>query len=202
MQIYPLTLNFKDSRNYIQGPDLVNALLERFAKRRLTHLNFTVHRMVNNVIGQLYLTECLQASKTIASPHASAQLTVDDQSYWAVFLFQENKPTAPARQNYDETQVTRLCEIQENGIQLSAPYPFSFVETIVSMYKNLLKTIYPNAGKWLFTKLILKEPIPYEGTLRIVHQHNFNFKLVKADIWVDGQFLGELYFSLIRNADL
>ncbi|OGV26345.1 MAG: hypothetical protein A3F18_04075 [Legionellales bacterium RIFCSPHIGHO2_12_FULL_37_14] len=199
MKLYNVCLAFKAERTYIQGPDLFSEMCCHLNEKKLEKINFSIHRVIKNNEGKLYITDDFHQFKMLpVSFNASACVTARDKQYWIAFFFSEDIPVKPLRKSYDENTLTRLCHIDKETIRLEEKSPFLFVETIVSMYKKLLQTLYPNRGKWLFTKLVLTSYIiESPEVIFITLSQNFNFKLIKANIFVDHRFVGELYFSLM-----
>lgn len=200
MQIHNITLPFKENRTYIQGPDLFNVLMDYFPEETLTDITCTLHKLIKNNHGQMYISDSLQEFKNVAKgSSATIYLNAAGTSYWIAFMFAEEMPVNSVRLAYDENLLIRLCRIDDKKIELNEKSPYTFVETIVSMHKKLLQTLYPDAGKWLFTKLVLTNHPRAQKAITITFSHNFNFKLVKSLIRVDDQPIGEIYFSLAES---
>jgi len=197
MQINNISLSFKANRNYIHGTDLFNELLCYFPEKNLTNINYTIHKLIGNNHGQVHIAENPDEFKIlIPMSNATVCLCADGKTYWVAFLFADEIPINPSRSVYDENLLIKLCRINEKTITLSEESPFTFIETIVAMHKKLLHILYPHIEKWLFTKLMLTNYPDDKKNITISLCHNFNFKLVKSKILVDGQLIGDIYFSL------
>jgi len=200
MQIHNVSLSFKANRNYIHGTDLFNELLSYFTEKNLTNINYTIHKLIENNHGHIYIADTAEEFKYLLPiSNATIRLCADEKMHWVAFLFADEPPINSIRYMYDENNLIKLCRFGEKTIVLHEGSPFTFIETIVAMHKQLLQTLHPNAGKWLFTKLILTS-YPVSGkTISISYRHNFNFKLVKSSILIDGELMGEIYFSLLAE---
>lgn len=197
MQTHNFILPFKGNRTYIQGPDIFNEMVKYFINNKVTDCHFTIHKMSMNNEGTVYFTTSLEEFKTITQPpHATGSLNVDGKKYWAAVLFKDEQLENTVRVPYDEQLLIEKCHLSEESILLRERSPYTFIETIVSMQKKLLHTLYPHKNKWLFTKLFLTESITDYKNITISFRKNFNFKLVKSDIFINDALVGEVYFSL------
>lgn len=198
MQIHNFILPFKGNRNYIHGTDIFNEMIKLFINKKLTDFQFTIHKMSMNNKGAIYFTTSLEEFKSITQPlHITASLDVDSKKYWIAFLFEEEQLEKTDRIPYDEQALIEKCHVSEERISLREISPYTFIETIVCMQKKLLQTLFPNKDKWLFTKIILTEYTANYKNVAILFRKNFNFKLVKSDIFINDTLAGEIYFSLV-----
>ena len=113
------------------------------------------------------------------------------------YIVEENR-IIKCRRPYNEEDLYKLLYFDRNKIKLSQGSPFSFIETIVAMTKNLHYTNFPTRGKWLFTRLDLVQ-IPYKeinNGLCIELIQNLNNSLTKSEITCDNALIGSIYFSL------
>lgn len=203
MQTHKFSLSFKENRNYIQGPDIFNEMLRHFTDKELTEIDFSIHRLSLNHQGHIFFTRDLDEFKSQAHlGHATASLSANTQKYWISFFFEKEPSQNVVYQPYDESILITQCSISEQNIFLKEESPYSFAETIVSMHKKLLQTIFPNKGKWLFTKLKLINYSTNNPNIMISFKRNFNFKLVQSDILINNQLAGEIYFSLKQEEQI
>lgn len=127
--------------------------------------------------------------------HAIASLYAADKPYWIAFVFSDT-PTHALRQPYNESLLTRTCAINGQNIHFHGISPFTFIETVVAMSKQLCKTIYPEITSWIFAKLVLDTyDFLQDTTITISLEKNFNFKLIRFSILIDNRRIGELYGS-------
>jgi len=88
----------------------------------------------------------------------------------------------------------------DDRIILNGQSPFSFIETVVAMKKRLMESLFPDVeGKWVFTRIDLPALCEANTNLIIAFKHNMNFRILKSDILVDGEKVGDLYFSLVKS---
>jgi hypothetical protein len=69
------------------------------------------------------------------------------------------------------------------------------------MTKQLHYALYPTADKWIFTRLDLDRLLQKgdEPSFRIEVEHNFNNRLTKSRISSGPEFIGHIYFTLIKK---
>jgi hypothetical protein len=194
--IKPLTFVFKGDRDYIHGPDLINASLDAFQSRDLTLAKFSLNRIIRAPSCVLKI----QRGKTNATTAPFRGSIVADGERYSLEIDETNKLSADVtRIVYDEDIVARACTVEGERISLNSVSPFSFVETIVAMKKQFMGSIErADKGKrWIVTSIELNVTRNDTDGLSLVLRHNFQNKLVKSDIYARDLKCGALYFSLV-----
>ena len=115
----------------------------------------------------------------------------------------ENGEAISERRPYPEEIVVRASSMDAaaQSIHCNRLPDFSAMETITSLNKRLLQTLFPNeAGKWYFARVQLKRLLPREGfdRLEVILKGNLNFELTRSLIKIDGADAGFIFFSLVR----
>lgn len=200
MEVRQVQFQFKGARRYIQGPDLFNKMIDvGYPIERLSNLRFHAHHFVCSPLAQLYLTADREELNELEDISARCQFDVDQVTRW-VALKQLATDTAGERCDFDEERIVSLCRMQGETIRLTGPSPFTFIETVVSMNKHLHQTLFPEvSGKWIFTRVDLDSGCEEREKLELRFKHNMHYRLTKSDIWVDGQKIGDLFFSLVKS---
>jgi hypothetical protein len=199
MEIKQVEFQFKGTRNYIQGPDLFNSMIDLgYPIESLHDIRFTAHQFVNSPVCELYLANDKEELGHIPDIYARCQLEARRKPYWIAL-----KPIATGntgkRRDYDEASLFSLCRCGDDTVRLTRRSPFTFIETIVSMNKYLHQQLFPDVvGKWIFTRVDLISGCSEREHLELHFKHNMNYRLTKSDILVNGQKLGDLYFSLVK----
>lgn len=193
---YSISVPFKGQRDYIQGPDLVEASLNLFDGWKITGARFSSHSFIQS-------TKCvvniLERSSEIVVPF-KGQVNTDHGSFWVTIEPAGNDELDELRVPFDERKVTDFCHISDDTISHTGSFRFTLTETIVSMKKALLQTRYPDVeGQWIFTSVDYKALPETIKEISVKIDHNFQHKLVKSSILVDGKKIGLLYFSLIQS---
>ncbi|MGJ0484859.1 MAG: hypothetical protein ACR65R_10030 [Methylomicrobium sp.] len=199
MEIKQVEFQFKGARNYIQGPDLFNAMIDLGSPLASLHnIRFIAHQFVDSPICEIYVARTKEELNQISEIHARCQLDVDRTPHW-IALKPYGSDKTGKRGDYDEARLISYCRLEGEKIRLSRPSPFTFIETIVSMNKHLHHQLFPDVpGKWIFTRVDLDSGCNEREHLELHFKHNMNYRLTKSDILVNGQKLGDLYFSLVK----
>lgn len=200
MNIKQIEFKFKGSRDYIQGTDMFNTLMGQFTSPTMTNIRFTIHDFIRTAMCQLYLTTTKESLKNIENIAANCQLDIDGITHWMAITHDSTK-NHTGGYPYDEDRILSLCSIIEDRITLNNQIsPHSFIETIVAMNKHMHQQLFPEiSGKWIFTRIDL--PVFYDTrkNLSLRLRHNMNYKLTKSDIEVDGNKVGDIFFSLVKK---
>jgi len=195
-----IDIPFKGLRTYIQGPDLYNVLMEEVEGKRITDIHFSVHDFIRKNHCRLYKTEILSDKQSKHPPPAQLKCNADGKE---IFLFVEEDQlveSAPKRVKFDERIIQRMGRIDHESISIADISPFTFIETVVSMKKELMMHTFPDVkGKWIFTKINLKSRIEKRSNLKVKLLHNMQFKLIKSVIIYKSKIIGHLYFSLLES---
>lgn len=200
MQIRQVEFQFKGARNYIQGPDLFNAMMDLgYPLEDLRNIRFLAHQFVSSPVCEIYSTTDKEELSRIPDIHARCQLEAGGVPYWIAL-----RPLAfegpGKRGDYDEESLIASCRWQGETICLTRHSPFTFIETVVSMNKHMHQRLFPDAaGKWIFTRVDLDAGCAEREHLELHFRHNMNYRLTRSEILANGQKLGDLYFSLVKS---
>jgi len=191
---------FKGNRTYIQGPDLYNAMLKELAGEQTHDIRFSAHGFIRKNSCILYIVD--ELSEVVDRLPLPAQLkyrTAEEEKF--IFIEEgDTSDTTPKRIGYDERLIQQLCRIDEASISIVGTSPFSFIETVVSMKKEMLSQRYPDAsGQWVFTKIELKNRFEEQNELKVQILHNMEFRLIKSSLFYKSEKIGHLYFSLVKK---
>ena len=194
---YPLDLRFKGERNYVQGPDILVSIMARlgatYEGQKLSDIDIVFHRMAR----------CGLA--LVAAPLNSASMAVQFScrinGERRKFGLIENGREITVRQPYREEEIVAATEIavEERSASCRGALPYADIERWVAMVKALHLAVYPElAGKWLFVrgKFSELEPIPHTALHQVLLEANFNNKLTRSAVLIDGRRVGDIFFSL------
>jgi hypothetical protein len=195
-----LNLSFKGSRDYLQGGDIHDALCDELQSRagaRLTGLELVFHRIARTVV----VGEVMPAGTPAdGEPGVVMRFQACGQN-WVARLRDTDQPVTE-RKPYDEGPVIAAARFDSERQAISAPAieGYSTIEIVIVLFKELLARVLPEAhGKWLFTRLQLKESL--RGLLveriELVFAGQSGMRLARAKILADGRELGVIFYSLI-----
>jgi hypothetical protein len=192
---------FKGERNYVQGPDIYDAmclaLTRDFGMHGVRDLNLSIHQKT----GSNLVFSLLRRDEEAAGAKPIARLTFcSDDGFWKLVATDDQSPVT-SRKPYSEEAVQRNGVFYPNrgALRVETRLEYSDIELWVSQNKRLLQLMFPDRkGKWWFVKgefdrYSAASDYDY-SELRLLH--NFNFRLTKSEIVVDGVRRGFVYFSM------
>jgi len=188
-----LSFCFKGSRTYIQGPDIMSALLECFEGKDVAEIDVKFHGVSESNLSLVAGDEATGAKVNIS-------LRVDGEE--KLFQMIESDEAIDCRYEYDEDALVRHCQLdlENKQVHLSGVTGYSFYENFVAMNKHLLQSLYPEEqGKWYFTRIEQAKQVSDEALITVKLIKNFNFRLTKSDILLEGQKLGSVYFTMVKG---
>jgi len=189
-------LKFKGDRNYLHGTDILPAALKELMaeQTRVTDIDIVFHAL--SKVG-LTMTSSVPPG---TEPNVQLSCNVDDARR-KFFLIEDGRPIVE-RYGYPEEEIVAKTNIQlETATATSSDVlRFTNIERWVAMVKVLHQAMYSGLnGKWLFVRGKFDR---YQDTYDTVVQHqvvikgNFDNRLTRSDLLIDGHKLGEIFFAL------
>ena len=198
-----LTFRYKGKRNYVQGPDIynkvLNVVIDCFGTYP-TSLSGSFHRLLRNN-GICTIGKDIDLIEK-DSAYAFFSMVINTERFYA--LIHDAGTEIVSSYEYDERHVLGGARIDGEAILMRAEKRYSYMEEIVAMTKKLHLSLYPNAdGKWLWTKFEIEDTIDpklYWGhDLTVECEKNFYNRLTQCSIRLDARRLGAIYFSLFSG---
>ena len=191
-------LKLKGKRDYLQGPDILVAALRclsvEYPSSDITAIDIVFHGMAR---AGLTIAEI---SPPGIEPTAQLSCRIDgDRKKFALF---EDGRSITERCEYPEENIVRVTDIQVQTASATSSdvLPYSNIERWVAMLKALHIALYPELrGKWLFVRgkfSHYQDAYAKDVRHQIVVEANFNNKLTRSALMIDGERLGDMYFSL------
>ena len=110
-------------------------------------------------------------------------------------------PGNPVQQRieYDEERISSHLQMSERSVTLDLNSPFSFVATLIPMFKVLLhENFQPSVpGQWMFTRLDVDYPPDDFRPLRLQLDSIIGGLLSRSEVYCGARLLGRLYFSWV-----
>ena len=198
MEEVKVRFQYKGDRDYIQGPDMYNEMLKPFINNNVCEIGFSAHSFLQEPSGYLCVSDNKQDIDSIKNIKARMQFRKNEDMVWLALLERKNDEPV-SRVEYEEQLVINYCQFGSDGVELLVDRPFSFIETLVSMKKAMLQRMFEGVeGKWVFTRVDFPQYCNSRSGLAVKFKHNMNFRLLKSDILVDGNKVGDIYFSLVK----
>lgn len=194
---------FKGDRTYVHGTDMLNTFIREAhlpAEFHQAPLDFTIHKIARH---KLILVFPDSVSSNL-EPHANLYVSAGDSRLRYAYV--ESDQAVDCRYEYDEDSIVRAADysVEAKEIALSNFDNYTTIEKIVALNKGLLQRLFPGApGKWYFTRIRLSSIVWLNDNatggkpIRLAFRKNFNFKLTASRIFIDGNEVGEINFSLV-----
>lgn len=195
---YPLELRFKGARDYLHGTDILPAILDTLGVRHpgslITDIDITFHHLAHAGL--------TLAAELPADTPPAVQFTCRIDGVRRKFgLIDDGRPIA-IRTPYREEDIVAATEltVPSRSAISRAPLPYTPIERWVAMVKAAHQAVYPDLhGKWLFVrgKFAMYDKVLADGVVhQVVIEANFNNKLTRSAVLVDGRKIGDIFFSL------
>ncbi|MDO9536872.1 MAG: hypothetical protein Q7J68_00955 [Thermoplasmata archaeon] len=196
-----LRLAYKGDRDYLQGPDIYNAVTRIISERNpnieFNRIKIVFHKLARNqckmtfgnqsVLGKM--PKDINAEVRFISP-------ISDVIGWLV----ETDEHIIDRIPYPEEDIVKHTSIDGNSITIEGEVQFTPIEILVAMTKHLHMVLYPTkAGKWIVTRLDLTRLLTIfdASRFKVEIEKNLNNRLTKGSIHSGEEMLGYIYFSLV-----
>ncbi|MCY1195524.1 hypothetical protein D9M72_68480 [compost metagenome] len=197
-----LDLSFKGERTYLQGPDIFDAVLDWLREQgfeTIENLDLSFHQIASRG-----LRAELDAP---ASPEEKDAAVLDFKSNGVrhrVTLRETSNPITERRPYPEDLMMAAAhVELATQTISLEHPLPgYSAIEYWVALTKALhLRALPEITGKWLFVRARIPK---LEGTLActcpsVTLISNYQNKLTRSEVSLDGRKYGDIYFSLLQT---
>lgn len=194
---HPLYLQFKGDRDYVQGPDIFDAVLERLqadTNGPITDIDFAFHRLARRAMDLVHGEQ----GKDL-DPVAVCQYIAAGQRRRAYVV--ETDRAIEGRYPYPEHEVVSHLMIDkgQRACRLEANPAFSDIEIWVAMTKALHQAAFDELkGKWLFVRgRFARYDSKAQGPRELSIMANFNNKLTRSEAVLSGEKIGEIFFSIV-----
>ena len=197
------TFCFRGNRTYVHGPDICSALSDYITNSLgtpgISNVDIICHKLTDK---NLQLEAFLNVNIT-DKRNAVTTVTFKKNENHYIILCKESIRDIECRTDYCEESIIEQCTIlaTDKTIKLERPVSFNVFQSTVAMTKALHHAIFNDVkGKWMFTRLQTDKLVATNQQYRkieISHTHNFNYKLTKNEIHIDGEKIGSVFFSLM-----
>lgn len=195
----PVEFRFKGARDYVQGPDLFNALVGIHPASALSNVHFTIHGFVRTARCEAHLASSREALSTLQDVRARANFDLRGETRW-VALREGSPSVLAARDEYFEERITSHCRIDDHRVVLGGESSFTFIETAVAMNKYMHQRLFADiSGRWIFTGIDLAQGCDARSGISLKIGSDLNPRLTRAEIVHEGRAIGRLFFSLLRQ---
>lgn len=191
-------MRLKGDRDYLHGTDVLPIALQALSGGRplnsIANIDLAFHGLART---GLTLGENVQPGHEV-----KAQLSCSIDGIRRKLLLMEDGRPITQRHPYPEEQIVAgtTIDVSSATAKNAARLPFTNIERWIAMTKALHHVVYPKAkGKWLFVRAKLATyqdayTDPTEHCIRI--EADFDGKLTRSTLSVDGRNLGNIFFAL------
>jgi hypothetical protein len=192
-----MQLKFKGLREYVHGTDMFNETLDWLSaeKGEIKDIDFALHRVATHQL-KVILGDVPPEERPVAVC-AFTSGGVRERAY-----LMETDVDITERYPYPEDEIVSSLAFDTTGRKgvLQGDSGYSDIEIWVAMCKAVhLKTLPQLSGKWLFARARFpryeNHAGAHERTLTIAA--TFNEKLTRSEVVLDGEKVGEIYFSMV-----
>jgi hypothetical protein len=198
----PLLVCFKGNRDYLQGGDLCNAIMENVRLGyggEVSRFKLAFHRFISHQPDAFWV----DGEDSLSRPsNRVADFTVTGTNGNVNGWLVESDRQVNCRVPFDEDRIARLCKMSGESISIRGDAGYLPIEIAVSMTKQLHNSLLNvSAGRWVFTKLDMRRLFQLDDatSLTITLKENLYNRLTKSEITVGSDLLGAIYFSLVRS---
>jgi len=194
-----IEFRFKGNRDYIQGPDIYNAIMGAHRPDTVSNVHFVIHDFVRTTRCEVFQAESQRDLREIRDIKVRAKFEVSGVTQWVAL--KSAAASGPfGRYEYSEDRITSLCNVEPRGIVLDGESPYTFIETVVAMNKHMHRTLFTDAvGQWLFTGIDLLRGCNARERIALRCGRDVNYRLTRTEIVHDGQPIGNIFFSLAQQ---
>tara|TARA_R110001606_G_C15403445_1_gene653647 strand:+ start:11521 stop:12117 length:597 start_codon:yes stop_codon:yes gene_type:complete len=186
-------LKFKGNRDYVQGPDLFDAVSFDLASLGNGYVKDLTFRSFTRQQCQI-LTDGLEEHGRNVICAGLWKFSNDNRTirYWVV----ETAAPVSVRQPFKEEKIIENVEIVDGVIVGPYVSDFSVIENIVAFTKKYHNKILPlDNGTWVFGQIVLDEKLPCQCTrINIENYQNIKNRFSRNRIILDGNLVGEIRF--------
>lgn len=197
-----LQLCFKGARDYLQGGDLCQAIMQAanaVALGEIVRFQLAFHRFITRQPDLVWLDPVDPASRAKGAP---AEFTISGNSGQVRGQLVESDRAVDCRIPFDEDNIVRNCDISGDVVSVGGETGYLPTEILVSITKHLHNRLLPApSGRWIFTRLDVARLFTDEDSagMSVTLGENLHGRLTKSAIRVRGQPLGHIYFSMVSR---
>lgn len=178
-----LNFKFKGNRNYIQGPDMFDEIMNTLdGWNNFDECSINISQMTNRQLRFTEYDDAVKNNQVKVAQFRGSKSKESTKSFSLVETEEEVKDSYP----YSEDRIVDNCKLSEKSLTIPRMEEFTVIELLVAANKNLLNQLFNDVnGKWVFTKFQssnLKE-LNEATTFQLVFKKALgNFKLTVTEI--------------------
>ena len=201
IQTIPLEFGYKGKRDYLQGPDMYNAIIEYVRRVAPQHLRGPVKMVMHDFShNQCDMVYSIGKDRCPRPDNARLEFYISDNiSGW----LKETDRLVLARRPYPEEEIVEKSRIEGQTILVvsDALFSFSAIEVLVSLTKRLHLIVRSGAARWAITRLELQRPLENSDSelLQVELLQTLGNRLTKSAVRIGNVPLGHIFFSAVGS---
>lgn len=192
----PLDLSFKGERTYLHGTDMVDALA--MLAPGLTDISLRIQKIAEQPVAAVLTSADNSGNGEVVATVRG----IRDGGKVSIALAENRNAPPPGRYAYNEDEVVGNASIDIDGQTAEMRWNdrYSSIEQIVTLNKALLTRCFQAAGvHWYFSRLDVTRFPPVFAKMSLAVTQALGTSLVRSGIDIDGQPLGNIYFSGVKQ---
>jgi hypothetical protein len=190
-------LPFLGQREYLHGTTLFDLLLERVP----SHPSVTF-KIASIIRSDRIRVRSASGASGASKPAASLKWATPGRE-GLLEVFPLPAGSMPVRVPYDEELITKRARIDSSGVHFEGPAPFSFIATLVPLFKELLRVrkLAGSAGQWMFTRLDMDD-VPTDAFFPLLLEldRQSSSAMARCAFQAGRKYAGQIYFSWVGSA--
>lgn len=199
IQTIPLEFGYKGKRDYLQGPDMYNAIMEYLRRVAPQHLRGPVKMVMHDFShNQCDMVYSIGQNRCPRPDNARLEFYISDNiSGW----LKETDRLVLVRRPYPEEEIVAKSRVEGQTVLAvsDASFSFSAIEVLVSLTKRLHLIVRSGAARWALTRLELLRPLQDSDSecLQVELLQALGNRLTKSAVRVGNVPLGHIFFSAV-----
>lgn len=194
---------FKAERTYVHGSDIYNSIL-RYLKPKygatISSIELSIHTLsTHNMMGEI-----LDSGQPTFPVPPAVVFKFDVAGASKTLYLVETDKNVDCRYEYDEESIVQPSQISsdQSRITVRNETPYTPIEVVIALNKKLMQIVHADEkGKWLFTRLALKQPLPdhTDETFTLSLAGGHSYRLTRSTIAIAGKSYGQIFFSMVKR---
>lgn len=188
-----IEFSYLGARDYVHSSDIVPAVLSRLPAGIVKKFDIRFSGKIDQTLRLVFDTPFESQDAKVSG------LFLLDGEPRRFRLYQTGEKVTQ-RIAYDESSLvaSSALDVSAQAITLERDVGHGLFRILTALQKALLGSLYPQAkGKWVCTRIELKEVPELAYPVRLKFSRNLNFQIVRSEVFVAGHSVGFISFTLV-----
>jgi hypothetical protein len=203
VQIIESVLGFRGDRNYLQGADIYEAVLDAVATVGMGNVCGSVSLILKKFAeSQLDIAVCGGHDPDLPPVSPAGVFRIGLSEGFACGWLSVSSREVTTRFPYEEAAILDATRISGRVAKIENDPGYSAIEIAIAMTKQLHNVLYSApTQRWIFSRLEIARPLTQSDvesmTIEVIH--NLSDRLTKSLVATRQEQLGHIYFSLVAR---